>query len=434
MNASTQNADSRAPDVPLKGVRILDLTMAWAGPLAVRTLALLGADVIKVESAGKLDRWRGGTFVQRGTERYPDRDPGERPWNRNSFFNTQNLNKRAITLDLKSAAGKDVFRELVRQSDLVAENFGAGAMGRLGLDYEQLRELRHDLVMLSMPAFGRTGPERDHIAHGPTIEEMAGNTFAQGYEDGDPLPSGRLAWGDPVAGIHGALAAVIALTHRRRTGAGQHIDLAHVESAIPLNIGALMEQVLNDRAPRRVGNRRQGMHPHGVFPAEGEDRWLSIACRDDHDWARLSRAIGRPELADDPDFATLDARVGHCAEIDDLVAAWVAKQDAEAAATTLQEAGVPAGVVRSAADIATDPQLAARGFFRTIRHPEAGVHPYPGVPWQWATRDLPTATPAPCLGQHTDDVLAEVVGLGPGQIKRLRRDGVISADPSPQGD
>jgi crotonobetainyl-CoA:carnitine CoA-transferase CaiB-like acyl-CoA transferase len=190
--------------LPLEGVRILDLTMAWAGPMAVRILADMGADVIKIEGAGHMDRWRGGTFAQRGTERYPDHDPGPRPWNRSSYANTQNRNKRSLVLDLKHPEGKAIFKRLVPLADIVAENFSAGAMARLGLDYPVLRAIKPDIIMLSMPAFGRTGPEKDYIAHGPTIEEMAGTAFLQGYPDGPPLPSGGLAWGDPIAGIMGA--------------------------------------------------------------------------------------------------------------------------------------------------------------------------------------------------------------------------------------
>lgn len=422
------------PAPPLRGVRVVDLTMAWAGPLAVRTLALLGADVVKVESASKLDRWRGGTFVQRGTERYPDHDPGGRPWNRNSFFNTQNVNKRSLALDLKSDEGKAVFRDLVRWSDVVAENFGAGAMGRLGLDYDQLRELRDDLIMVSMPAFGRTGPERDHIAHGPTIEEMSGNTFAQGYLDGEPLPSGRLAWGDPVAGIHGALAVVLAVTHRDRTGEGQHVDLAHVEAAIPLNIGALMEQVLNDRAPRRVGNQRAGMCPHGVYRTAGDDRWVSIACRDDRDWRRLTEAMGRPDLAGEPRLATVDGRVACREEVDGLVAAWTTGKEAEAVEEQVRAVGVPVGVVRDASDLSVDRHLHERGFFVEIEHPEAGAHRYPGVPWRWARREPVEPVAAPCLGEHTDSVLGDLLGYDADRLERLRDEGVIAADPMPQGD
>jgi crotonobetainyl-CoA:carnitine CoA-transferase CaiB-like acyl-CoA transferase len=158
-----------SPSGPLAGTRVIDLTMAWAGPMATRVLAQLGADVIKVEAAGKMDRWRGGTFVQRGTERYPDHEPTDQPWNRNAYFNTQNVNKRSLVLDLKSQEGHEIILDLVRQADVVTENFAFGAMGRLGLDYDTLAEVKPGLVMLSMPGFGSSGPERNYIAHGPTI-------------------------------------------------------------------------------------------------------------------------------------------------------------------------------------------------------------------------------------------------------------------------
>jgi crotonobetainyl-CoA:carnitine CoA-transferase CaiB-like acyl-CoA transferase len=422
------------PPLPLSGVRIVDLTMAWAGPMAVRFLADMGAEVIKIEAATHMDRWRGGTFAQRGTERYPDHTPGERPWNRSSFFNTQNRNKKSLVLDLKTDKGKDIFKRLVAVSDIVAENFSAGAMGRLNLDYPVLREIKPDIIMLSMPAFGRTGPERDFIAHGPTIEEIAGTTFLQGYADGPPMPSGGLAWGDPVAGVNGASAAMIALVHRQETGQGQHIDLSHVEVGAGFNIDALLTQTMLGQTTPRRGNRDTAMAPHGAYPCKGEDRWISIAVGSDDEWCKLKAAMGRPAWADDCRFDTLLGRWDHQTEIDRQLAEWTAQHDHRVLAAQLQEAGVPAGPLQDARDLSEDPHLNERGFFETVEHPESGTHPYPGMPWKLSDTPASIRMPAPLFGQHNEEVLTSLLGMNPAEVRALEDEGVITTEPRPQGD
>src|SRR5690606_23880454 len=233
-------------------------------------------EVIKIEGPTHMDRWRGGTSPQRGVERYPHGQPGERPWNRNAFFNSQNRGKRSLSLDLKTAEGKQLLRELVKRSGILVENFGSGAMGRLGLDYEQLREVRPDLVMVSMPAFGRTGPDRNHIAHGPTIEAAAGNVSLQGYEDGEPLPSGAFAWGDPVAGVNGAFAAIAGSAYRASTGKGTHVDLSHLESGVLFNFPAIVDYAATGRLHQPMGNHDPLVYFQAVLPCAGDDRWVAF--------------------------------------------------------------------------------------------------------------------------------------------------------------
>ena len=406
-----------APDRgPLHGVRVVDLTMAWAGPLSTRVLAQLGADVIKIESAGKMDRWRGGTMVQRGTERYPAHDPGERPWNRNAYFNTQNVGKRSLALNLKSEAGHAIALELIRSADVVTENFAFGAMQRLGLDYPSLREHVPDLVMISMPGFGSAGPECGYIAHGPTIEQLAGNAYLQGYEGGPPLASGRLAWGDPVAGMTAAALLLLALWRRRATGEGGHIDLAHIEAGVHFNFDSIIEAVNGGATPERRGAGHATLSPHGVYRCRGEDRWLALACRDDRDREALRVELG--------------------AEVsDDAISAWAAELDVHEAVRRLVARGLPASAVLNAADLLADPQLASRGYFLELEHPEAGRHRYPGLPWQYGTapawwRDV---SPAPGLGEHNEEILREL-GRTPDQIAQLEAAGVIGAVPVRQGD
>lgn len=406
--------------LPLDGVRVVDLTMAWAGPLAVRVLAEHGAEVIKIEGASHLDRWRGGTSPQRGPDRYPDNDPGDEPWNRNAFFNTQNQNKQSLALDLKSEEGRDIFRRLVATADLVMENFGAGAMGRLGLDYPELVRIRPGLAMVSMPAFGRTGPESTYVAHGPTIEAAAGNVALQGYLGSAPSPSGVLAWGDPVAGITGGVAAMVALTYQRLTGKGTHVDLSHLEAAIPFNFQAFLDFTVNGVERRRMGNTEGSGVAQGCYPCRGDDQWVAISCPDDEAWTRLSEITG----IKGPPTADVDGRI----------AAWTAACERDDVVRKLLDAGVPAGAVLSAADLLADPQLLARGFFRTVTHPQSGTHRYPGMPWQPANRPWRAPTPAPLFGEHNDSVLTSVLGLHTDEIERLYSDAVLAHRPLPQGD
>lgn len=421
-------------EMPLAGVRILDLTMAWAGPMAVRVLADMGAEVIKIEAAQHMDRWRGGTLAQRGTDRYPNHDPGERPWNRSSFFNTQNRNKQSLALNLKTSEGKEIFKRLVTISDMVAENFSAGAMGRLGLDYPALREIRSDLIMLSMPAFGRTGPDRDFIAHGPTIDEVAGNAFLQGYPDGPPLASGGFAWGDPVAGMNGALAALIALVHRQQTGTGQHIDLSHLEAGVGFNFPAILEYTLNHRIAGRLGNRHSSMAPHGCYPCLGEDRWIVIAIGSDEEWQALRAAMGDPAWARDDRFSTVLGRWRHQDDLDCCLSEWTSRHEHSELMQTLQADGIAAGAVFDAAELSHDPHLASRGFFEEVTSQATGTHQYPGMPWKMSRTPGHIRMPAPCFGEHNEHVLRSLLGMSHEEVSALEERGVIASEPLPQGD
>ena len=414
--------------LPLEAVRVLDLSLAWAGPMTGRMLGEWGAEVIKIEGASKMDRWRGGTSPQRGVERYADRDPGEQPWNRNAFYNTQNVNKKSLSLNLKSERGLEIFRRLVAISDIVLENFSAGAMARLGLEYDELRRIKDDIVMVSMPGFGKTGPQRDYVAHGPTIEAVAGNLALQGYSDEEPLPSGLLAWGDPVAGITGAFATIVAWIHHELTGRGTHVDLSHVESSIPFNFDAFVDVGIAglDRRPR--GNRDPRFVVQGCYPCRGEEKWLVLSCPDTESWARLAELVGA-DAASDPrrDPAALAAA-------EERIRAWTTTRGREFAIATLHQSGIAAAPVQDARELNNDPHLLARRFFRDIEHPQAGTHRYPGMPWQMVERPWRPPTPAPMFGQHSAELLETLLGFTTAEIEELYFEGVIAREPVPQAD
>jgi crotonobetainyl-CoA:carnitine CoA-transferase CaiB-like acyl-CoA transferase len=402
--------------------------------MVTRVLAQLGADVVKIEAAGKMDRWRGGTFVQRGTERYPDHEPTDQPWNRNAYFNTQNVNKRSLVLDLKSPEGHEIVLDLVRRADVVTENFAFGAMRRLGLAYDQVAPLRPGLVMLSMPGFGSSGPERGYIAHGPTIEQLAGNAYLQGYADGPPQASGRLAWGDPVAGMTGAALLIMALWRRRATGLGCHIDLAQLEAGVLFNFDSVLGAVNGGPVPPRRGTGHAVLAPHGTYRCAGDDRYLALSCRGTADWRQIREVVAADALRS-AELDSGEARRAAADLIDKEIGEWARQRDAFEAAGDLQRRGVPASAVLNAADLLADDQLAARGYFLDITHRQAGRHRYAGLPWQYASDPAwwREVRPAPCFGEHNEQVLAEL-GLPPARIARLAADGVIAYHPAHQGD
>ena len=416
----------RADEQPLSGVRVIDLSMAWAGPLATRLLAGLGAQVVKIEGPQHMDRWRGGSIPSDKVENYPEREPGSRPYNRYALANTQNVNKSSLVLDLKRPEGRDVFKRLVGVSDLVVENFSAGALGRLGLDYPVLQAINPRIVLVSVPALGRTGPERDVVGHANFCEDAAGNTFLFGYPGGPPLHTGT-AWGDPIAGVTAAVGALMALLEAESSATGQHVDVSHVEAAIPFNVQALLDHTMP-----REGNHHPRMAPHGSYPCLGDDAWLTIAVESDTQWQSLVHALGDPAWARDPRFARLAGRLAHRDELDAHLSEWTRSHEHRVAMELLQSHGVAAGAVLTASELCADSHLEARDVLVELSHPEAGRHRYQRPPWRISGVPKPTLTPAPCFGQHNREVLSTLLHLTDDEIHDLQARGIVSSEPLPQ--
>ena len=304
----------------LEHVRAIVLTQAWAGTLATQLLGDMGADVIQVEALRRPDVWRGGYGPDDLTGIYPDEAPGERPHNRCARFNSVNRNKRSLTLDLSTEAGQRVFLELVREADVVAENFASRVMGNFGLDYPALRDVKPDIIMLAMPAYGRSGPYSPYGGIGGTAEPMSGISSLQGTTDGAPLNSG-IMYPDPVAGLMGCAAVLIALHHRHRTGQGQFIDLALQEPSICFIGEQVLEYTLTGQLPPRWGNGDRWHAPHGTYRCLGTDAWVSLAVRSQAEWEHLCTLIDQPWTADER-FATADGRRQHAAALDEYLEAW----------------------------------------------------------------------------------------------------------------
>ena len=440
-------------DGPLRGARILDLTHVWAGPLATRILADLGARVVKIEAPmGRGPRdYRGGLPIGGwlGGAR-----PAE-PWNANAVFVKLQRNKGSVALDLKAPAGRETFLELATVADVVMENFSARAMPDLGLDYEDVAKVNARIVYVSMPGFGKSGPYRDRVAFGPTAESMSGLATVMGYGPEEPRNT-TMALMDPIAAVGAAAAVVDALRRRERTGKGMRVELSLHEGGVAFCAPWLVEAQLGSTAARR-GNRHPRMAPHGVYPCAGDDEWLAVACRNDADWQALCGLIGGL-----PPGADLAWRQNHEDRIDAAIAAWTRPHAKQQAAAKMQAAGVPAGPVNTTPDLTADPQVQARGFFVALepsagvreggtprmKEPSAGVRegerlacetpprrsepdftPMPGNPIKMAGTSSADWTPCPRLGADNRAILKDWLNYDDDRIDALEASGVLVDKP-----
>lgn len=404
---------------PLAHLRIVDFSMGWAGPLVTRQLADLGADVIKIESAGHFDWWR-------GTDTRPS-FVASHGHEKDHNYIVMNRNKRGIAIDLASPAGAALARRLVAKADAVVENFSRDVMPKLGLDYPALNAVNPTLVMLSMPAFpaGRWGSAR---AYGYTLEQASGLPTVSGTEGGPPMMN-HLAFGDPVGGLNATAALLAALRHRSVTGEGQLIDMSAVQSVLPYVAPWLIEQSATGAPGPRTGGRHPFQAPHGCFRCAGDDAWVWVAVTDDAMWARLCAALDRSDWADRADLAALEGRQAAAAELERGIEDWTAQRSPDKAMQALQAAGVAAGAVRSPYMLGTEPQLVARGFWTTAERPHSGPHILPALPIREDGQRMPVRRPAPLLGQDTDEVLRNVLGLSEPEVAALHAQGVLASDP-----
>ncbi len=408
-----------APQLPLHGIRVVDLSMGWAGPLATRHLADLGADVIKVEACQYPDWWRG---------------VDDRPivmeqvlYEKSPYFLVMNRNKRGITLDLTTEDGVRLVKRLIAKADVVIENYSAGVLSKLGLDYERVRRVNEEVIMVSMPAFAADGPWRECRAYGSTLEQAAGLPSVCGMPDGPPAMN-LIAYGDPISGLNATAALLIALFHRRRTGQGQRIDLSQVECMLPMVAPWIIEQSARGKISPRLGTRHPAYVPHGCFRCQGDDAWVLVAVTGDPQWRALCHVIGREDLSLDPALATTEGRRQREEELEAAIAAWTISRSADQAMRQLQGPGVAAATVRPPYDLLTDPHLLERRFWTWIDRPFVGSHPQPAPAYRWDGKSFPAKRPAPTLGQHNEEVLRELLGLSTTEIASLSQAGVIGTE------
>ncbi|MFA6265113.1 MAG: CoA transferase [Pseudolabrys sp.] len=399
----------------LKGIRFADLTWAGAGPFSTKIFSDFGAEIIKVESATRLDSVRtGGPFK--------DRKYGV---NRSGYFASRNTGKKSLVLDLKSKEGQRLVFDVIRKSDVVSNNFGPGAMDRMGLSYEAVRAVKPDIIYLSMPMYGEHGPRAELLGVGMTISAVTGLMWSTGYRPDDPVGPGTHYPDHAANPYHAAFAVLAALRRKRLTGEGMKIDLSQVESTINFIGTAVTECAMTGVDRPQTGNSSVEMAPHNIFRCAGEDAWVAIAATTDAEWQALARAIGGAELADDPRFAAAHDRIAQCEELEHLVTRWTATRGADEAARTLRQVGVPAALVASSRHlIENDPQLGSRGYWQRVEHPELGNSLYASPPYRIDGERVELARP-PLLGEHNREILAGLLGLEEQEIDRLEAAGVF---------
>lgn len=402
-------------------LKIVDLTMGWAGPLATMIFADFGAEVVKIEGPGRLDWWRAGS-VSRLPADYSKRD--QRNWERSSLFNGVNRNKYDVVLDMGDERGRTIFRRLVARADVVVESFTPRVMRNWGLDYESLREINPRIIMMSLPGVGLVGPWSHYVGYASTTEAMSGMPALCGYDGGPRLQTPFIA--DPVGGLNGAAALSLALYHRELTGEGQRIEVAQFEGMIPLIGTAMMDYAMNQRVWDRVGNGDNSFAPNGAFPCAGADRWVVVCAKTDDEWRNLCSAIGREDLLHDPSLASIRSRSANADRINEAVGAWTLQRNPREAMEVLQSWEVLAGAVNTAADLLDDPQVAAAGSFTDIDHPVVGPHPYPNITVHLSENPGEVRLPSPTFGEHNDYVFGDLLGIGPVELNELRESGIVA--------
>jgi len=389
----------------LRGLRVLDFTWVLAGPYATRILADFGAEVIKVQSRK----------TARGAE-----------LNTTGYFSTWNRNKLSITLDLSCPEGRELALRLVGMSDVVMENFTPRVMPNWGLSYENLKKVKADLIMISMSGTGQTGPWRDFVAFGPTIQALSGITYLTSFVSDSPIGLGY-SYADHVAGLFAALAVLASLEYRDRTGEGQYINISEYEAMCTLLGPAIMDYAANHSPVIPRGNHPNYALavPYGCYKCLGDDKWCAIAVFTEEEWQALCRVLGNPPWSKEARFSTFWQRREHIEELNELVEQWTAQHNPGEVMNWLQEAGVPAGVVKDAHEVAEDPQLATRGFFVDVRHPVLGKTTFDSTPIRLGRTPARFRRAAPSLGQDNRYVYQELLGMSHQELSRYIEDGVI---------
>ena len=410
---------------PLSGVRVLDLTRVWAGPIGGRLLGDLGADVIHIESPwnrGPLEAPDGLADV---THLYPDNQLGDRHWNRNGGFNKLARNKRGLALDLSQPRGIDVFKRLIAQADVVLENYSPRVMPQWGLDWESLLQINPNIIHTAMSGYGASGPGANRVALGPVIEAATGMTMMSGYPDTGPYRSG-IAWPDPVSGISAVAATLVALWRRASDGVGQPVESAMIESMASFAGDELLAAQINGGPPPRRGNRELGRAPQAVLPCAGDDRWLALSITSDNEWRALCQLAALPDGWSD---MPLDQREARQDEIEAQVARWSRALAPADAARRLQAVGVIAAPVCDARDLLESDHFAARDFWALLDHPDIGPLRYPGCPVRLSRTPATYRLPSPGLGQHNREILRDIAQLTDSEINALAADNAIADQP-----
>ncbi len=400
--------------LPLEGIRVTDFTWMQAGPQATQYLAVMGAEVIKIESRRRLDLMR--KYPLRGSVAEPSTDM-------NSVFAVCNCSKKSCTLNLSKPRAVEMIKEIIKISDIVVENFAPGAMERLGLGYLSLKQVKPDIIMLSISGLGGTGPEKSYLAYAGTAHALSGLTSLTGYLNGSPTTVGAF-WGDHLAALNGAFVLLASLHHRQRTGEGQHIDLSMSEEIVSLIPEAIMDYTMNQRVREPIGNRDENVSPHGCYHCRGEDEWVAIAVENEEEWGNFCQAIGNPAWTREERFSTGLNRWQNQDELDKLIHEWTINYSAYEVMEILQKAGIAAGPSLSVEQLVNEPHLKERDFHVEIDHLKWKGY-FVRLPWRLDKAPEGNYQRAPLLGEHNNYVLGQLLGISDKEIARLIEEQVV---------
>jgi benzylsuccinate CoA-transferase BbsF subunit len=399
------------PVMPLSGIRVADFSWVVAGPWCTRHLALMGAEVIKIESQKRID-------FCRMTGPFPN---GVKNINTSGYFNMWNQSKKSCSINLADPKGRDIARRLVKVCDVVVENFASGSVEKMGFSYAELKKIRPDLIMLSSSGFGRTGPEKDWRAYGRNLQAASGLYHLTGFPGGSKGTGIVLA--DAITGLINVFAILAAIHHRNRTGEGQYIDVSMIEATAAHIPESVMDYAINGRNRGCRGNRSETMAPHNAYRCLGEDKWVAIEVNDEQ-WPDFCRAIGEPEWCRNPKFSDVLGRLAHEDELDRRIGEWTSRRTVEEAVSILQRHGIAAGASADLKDLFADASLYDQGALVKLAHPEAGVRVGPGLPWQMS-RVTPDYRRAPNLGEDNSYVFCELLGMTENEVNQLAQEGIL---------
>ena len=405
----------------LANFRICDFTGQLAGAGATKWLTAFGAEVIRIEDPVREGRWD----IMRGGPPFVDERRGI---NLGGSFNNHNADKLGITLNLRTEKGKEILTEIIKHSDAVTENFSAGVLEKWGFGYEQLQKIKSDIVYVSNCGFGHVGPYSQYKTWGPLVQAVSGLTFSSSLP-GEPPAGWGFSYMDHTGAYYMVIAILAALYHRQRTGEGQWVDLSCTDAAVTLNGPALLDWTVNDRPMRRKNspnsNRSQfaRMAPHGIYPCTGNDDWIAIACRDDADWQKLAAAI---DAAWTNGYTTLQSRLDRQDKLDAEISSWTEKQDKFLLQNTLRSQNIPVAALQKPQErIDWDPTTNNFGLWPTVEHPEMGNVRVDGLPVHMSKTDWEMNRGGPCLGEHTEEVLINLLGMTTKEVQTLREENVI---------
>ena len=440
---NTERTDAEMSRLPLEGIRVVELGRAWVGPAATKLLGDLGAEVIKVETVNVWPMLSRGIRARPPKEMlvgqapftggYPNREPGKRPWNLFPLHVYLSRNKLGMTVrNLKESKSRELFLRLIKVSDVLIENNQADTLDNLGINYEILKEVKPDIIVIRVSVGGLTGRYSTFRAHGQQLDALGGHVSLRGYADMGPDANSAVYTTDHLGGQCGAFSAMLALAYRNRTGKGQLIDCSELE-ILPLCLSeAMMDYSMNQRVHTRIGNRdNHGAAPCGCYRCQGEDNWVNITVTSEEEWRGFKKALGNPSWAEEERFSTAYNRWQNQDALDRHIEEWTSTRDKYEVMHMLQKEGAPAGAVLKAADVYNDPHYQARGFFEKVTHPDAGTHLHPGANWQLSKTPIKIRRPGIIFGEDNEYVYKHVLGVSDEEYAQLEEQGEISDEPAP---